>query len=195
MQPKKVAIKHTRRLYDGFFKVDQATLQFERFDGSMSPDVTRYNFNRGDSVCVLLHNPQADTLILINQFRYPAYINDGPGWLLELPAGSVSPGEAPDHTARRELIEEVGYQVEELEPVITIYPSPGGTSERIYIYYARISRRDRKTPGGGLSTEHEDIQTVEIPIKEAFEMLREGRLMDAKTIVALQWLALRSHSG
>ena len=135
----------------GFISLKEATLRYERFDGQMSEPVTRLYFDRGDSVAALLHDPSADTLTLVEQFRYPAYVT-GHGWLLELPAGVVERehGESEEETMRREIMEETGYEVASLEPITTCYPSPGGSSERIFLYYAQISEAARRGAGGGV---------------------------------------------
>ena len=185
----KVRILKENREYDGFFKIDKAVLQYEKFSGDMSEEITRLNFDRGDSVAVLLYDEKKDSVILVKQFRYPAYVNDGPGWILEVVAGTVEKEEDVVSVARAELLEEAGYEVDSLEPVSRFYVSPGGTSERIYLYLGFVHRK--VGPGGGLISEHEDIQVVEIPLGEAMEMIKTGEICDAKTIIALQWLKLR----
>ncbi len=174
-----------------FFSLKEATLRYERFDGQMSEPVTRLYFDRGDSVAALLHDPAADTLTLVEQFRYPAYVT-GHGWLLELPAGVVErdSGESEEETMRREIMEETGYVVASLEPITTCYPSPGGSSERIFLYYAQISEDVRHGPGGGVDA-GEDTRVVTLPVEEALRRLDDGEIVDAKTIIALQWLAGR----
>lgn len=175
----------------GFISLKEATLRYERFDGQMSEPVTRLYFDRGDSVAALLHDPSADTLTLVEQFRYPAYVT-GHGWLLELPAGVVERehGESEEETMRREIMEETGYEVASLEPITTCYPSPGGSSERIFLYYAQISEAARRGAGGGVD-QGEDTRVVTMPVEEALRRLDAGEIVDAKTIIALQWLARR----
>ena len=184
-----VRIIEESREYDGFFKIDKAVLQYEKFNGEMSQEITRLNFNRGDSVAVLLYDRKKDSVILVKQFRYPAYVNDGPGWVLEVVAGVITEGQEAVSVARAELLEEAGYQVGNLELISRFYVSPGGTSERIYLY---LGLADRKIDsGGGLISEHEDIQVVEIPLGRAVKMIGTGEICDAKTIIALQWLKMR----
>jgi nudix-type nucleoside diphosphatase (YffH/AdpP family) len=193
----RVRILKESREYDGFFKIDKAVLQYERFDGEMSEEITRLNFNRGDSAAVLLYDEKKDSVILVKQFRYPAYVNDGPGWILEVVAGAVERGRDAVSVARAELLEEAGYHVGDLEPISRFYVSPGGTSERIYLYLGHAHRKI--SSGGGLISEHEDIQVLEIPLDEAMEMVEAGEICDAKTMIALQWLKLhrtrKTHHG
>ena len=185
----KVKVLRESREYDGFFKVDKAVFQHEKFDGTMSEPVTRLNFNRGDAVAVLLYDEEKDSVVLVRQFRYPAYVNDGPGWLLEIVAGVIEEGCDAVSTARRELIEEAGYNADNLELIGRFYLSPGGCSERIYLYLGTSLSRDGS--GGGLDSEHEDIQVVEMPLAEAMKMIGTGEICDAKTVIALQWLQLK----
>ena len=183
-----------RREYDGFFKVDRAVLRYERFDGTMSAPLTRLNFNRGDSVAVLLYNPAEGAVILMEQFRYPAYVNEGPGWLLEIVAGMREEGRSVLAVAQSELLEEAGYTVETLTPLLTFYPSPGGSSERIHLYLGLVKPESRAGAGGGAKGEGEDIRVVKIPFSEAMKMVESGQICDGKTIIALQWLALHNYS-
>ncbi len=121
---KKVDVQQKQWVYDDFFKVEEAFLRFEKFNGQMSETVRRLNFDRGDAVAVLLFNRQRQKLVLVNQFRYPTYESGG-GWTTEVVAGILEKGEQPEDTVRREVEEEVGYQVLELEAISTFYLSPG----------------------------------------------------------------------
>jgi ADP-ribose pyrophosphatase len=192
----KVKIVKENREYDGFFKIDKAVLQYEKFNGNMSQEITRLNFERGDSVAILLYDEEKDSVVLINQFRYPAYVNEGPGWILEIVAGIMEDGQDAVSIARKELLEEAGYEVGDLKFISKFYVSPGGTSERIHLYLGLAHRKVGS--GGGLTSEHEDIQVMEISLDEAMRMVETGEICDAKTIIALQWLKLRKieeHGG
>lgn len=183
------------------FRVTRATLQYRRFDGRMSKPVTRINFERGDSVGVLLYDPHDDAVILVRQFRYPVYAALGPheregdgargAWLLEIVAGVVDEGRTAKEVAHKELLEEAGYEVEDdLQYITTFYPSPGGTSERVYLFLGEVDHDQRIGKGGGVVAEGEDTQVVVLPFHEAMDMVADGRIRDAKTIIALQHLAL-----
>ncbi|MEL6867117.1 MAG: NUDIX hydrolase [Bacteroidota bacterium] len=187
---KKVDIKDSHRVFDDFFKIEEANLQFERFDGKMSDTVRRLNFERGDSVAALVLDRHRKEFIFTSQFRYPTY-KKGPGWILEIVAGMVEKGESPENTIRREILEEIGYEVEQIEYISTFYLSPGGSSERILLYYAEVSDEQfQEGEGGGLEDEHEDIQVKRIPIEEVQQLLQSDQLQDAKSLIALQWWAL-----
>jgi nudix-type nucleoside diphosphatase (YffH/AdpP family) len=187
---RRVEVLEQGRDYDGFFKIERVRLRFERFDGRLSEPVTRQVVERGDSVCVLLYDPTGDAVLLIQQLRYPAYVRNGPGWLWEIVAGMQDKGRDRVTVAHAELMEEAGYRVEHLAPIAQFYPSPGGLSERMYLYLGYISPADRVTPGGGLPSEAEDICVALFPLSDALSMVESGEICDAKTIIALQWLAL-----
>ena len=187
----KVKILHTERLFDGFFKLDRAFLRHETPTGEMSPELMRLNLERGDGAAVLLVNRDRQTVVLTRQFRYAAWLRSDGGWMLEIPAGMVHKGKTPAEVARSELLEEVGYRPARLKKLMTFYSTPGTTTERTHLFYGEVDNRHKIAAGGGLDVEHEFIEVVELPIVRAIRMLRRGELLDAKTIVAFQWLASR----
>ncbi len=184
---KKVIIYEKSRVFDGFFKIDQALLSYERFDGEMSESVCRLNFERGDAVAAIIYHRETENVVLVNQFKYPTY-ERGPGWITETVAGILEENEIPEDAMRREILEEVGYEVESLKHISTFYVSPGGSSERIYLYMAEVSNTGKVADGGGLDEESEDIALVEIPVSELRNALASGEIQDAKTIIGIMWL-------
>ena len=184
---KRVEIQGRRRLLDGFFKVDEVEVAFERFDGTMAGPVRRLIAERGDSAAAVVFDPSAGLLLFAEQFRFPT-VEKGPGWLLELIAGSVDDGETPDAAIRREMEEELGYRAGHVEPIATFYVSPGGTSERVWLYYVETTDEGRIAGGGGVANEGEDISVVAMTPEAARAALLAGRIADAKTIIGLQWL-------
>lgn len=169
------------------FRIDEVHLKHETYDQGMTEEIVRLNLDRGDSVAAVVHDPQQDTLIFTEQFRYPTY-DKGPGWILELPAGMLRKDESPEETMSRELEEEIGYRVGKLTHISTFYVSPGGTSERIFLYYAPVSPINRVSAGGGVISEGEDIRVVEVKTADAMKLFASGEIADAKTIIGLQWL-------
>lgn len=189
--PKRVEILHEEEVFKrAIFRIDQATLRHERYDGSMSDDIVRLKLNRGDSVAALMHNQADDTIILTEQFRYPTY-SKGQPWLVEIPAGMIDGDEKPEDAMRREIFEEIGYDVAGLKHISTFYLSPGGTSERIFLFYATITPKDQVGAGGGLPQEGEDVRFFMMKVNEALRKVESGELNDAKTIIGLQWLQLQ----
>lgn len=176
--------------YKDFFKILRACVQYEKFDGTMSEEVERLVFERGNSVGVVLYDARQDTVLLTKQFRYPAYIHNGPGWLIEIVAGVQDKGRDAIAVAHSELIEELGYKIDHLQLLCRFYLSPGGSSEQMYLYLGYLQHAKRVSRGGGAASEHEDIQLFEIPLSRALTMIQDGEIRDAKTIIALQQLSL-----
>jgi ADP-ribose pyrophosphatase len=192
----RVVVSGHRRLLDDFFKVDEFDVSHRQFDGAMSAVQKRLVFERGDAVAVLLFNVDRKSVLLVEQFRLPALIGrrrDHPStddaWLLEAVAGTIDHGETPEVAAAREAFEETGYRVEALEPVGHFFASPGGTSERIFLYFAQVADADRVGAGGGLGDE--DVHVVEMPVEDLFARLAQGLLEDPKLIIAAYWLRER----
>jgi len=188
---KKVSIEQKRYILEDIFKVEEAHLRHEKFNGEMSGVVRRISLERGDSVAVIIFNLTTDRIILVSQFRYPSYKN-GHGWLTEVIAGIIDPGEKPEESAKREVQEETGLSISKLEHISTFFPSPGGSSERIHLFYSEVSGENAKYKGtGGLVSEGEDIKAVELTLEDALGKVKSGEIMDAKTIIGIYWLENR----
>jgi len=185
-----VQVHEKKRVFDQFFKVDQVRLQYERFDGDMTPVVTRLCFERGDSVAAVIFDADSNEVLLVNQFKYPAF-EKGPGWITELIAGMIDNGETPEAAMRRELFEETGFRAQRLEHISTFYVSPGGSSERIILFFAEVRDADHVNSGGGLRSEGEDIKLIRIPLRDVEHQLSNNQIADAKTIIGLMWLQKR----
>ena len=188
---KKVEIESRRLLLDDLFKVEEVFLRFEKFDGTMSGVVRRLNLERGNAVAMLVYNLDTRKLLLINQFRYPAYQN-GHGWMIETIAGMIDEGESPEEAVQREAMEETGLDVKNVEFIASFYPSPGGCSEQIHLFYVEISGESaRYKKVGGLASENESILTLELSLEEALAKVRSGEIRDGKTIMGIFWLESR----
>ena len=187
----KVTIEIKRLVHDGFLSLETALIKFQKIDGTMSEPVVRENCWRADSAAALVYDLNEKKVILVRQFRYPVFtVEPEEAWLLELPAGSITEGEDPKDAVMRELLEEVHIDVrrEDVRFVGKCFSSPGGTSERIYIYAVECDLSDYDKKIGGVAEEHEDIQILLMPFRQVYEELSNEKIMDAKTILALQWL-------
>lgn len=191
----KYDIESSRRILDDIFQVDESYVRFERFDGSIAGPVRCLRFVRDDSVAAILFHRRLKRVILVQQFRYPT-CEAGWAWTIEAVAGSLDLEETPEAGIRREIEEETGYRVEATTPIATFFVSPGGSTERVFLFYAEIDGPDRVPIGGGLTTEDEDIRILSVSLDEARQLLVDGKVADAKTIIALQWLlASRTATG
>ena len=191
---RKVVIEKRELILDDYFKVEEVYVSHQKFDGTMSLTFRRLNLKRGDAVAVVLFDRIRQRVILIRQFRYPTYTR-GMGWMTEAVAGLVDEGETPEEAARREILEEAGYEIDTLQPISTFYVSPGVMSERLFLYYAEIRGDGPVAKGGGLAEENEDIQVLELTLAETFRQLECGEIADAKTIIGLMWLKERVARG
>lgn len=187
---KQVVVSDRRRLFDGFFKVDELTVTVEADDGRPGRPLRRLVFERGDSVAATVWHRESGDLLFTEQLRVPALAKAG-GWLVEVMAGIIDDGESPEQALRRELEEELGYRAETLVPVASFFTSPGGSSERIWLFHAEVADAGRVSAGGGLASESEDIRIVRMSVADAAAGLQAGRWNDAKTIIGLQWLMAR----
>lgn len=188
---KKVLINNQQIVFNDFFKLEDALVSFEKFNGEMSEPARRLSLERGDSVAVLVFNQTTQKLILINQFRYPTYKN-GDGWIIETIAGMIDKEESAEAAAKREVEEEVGLNINSMEFISTFYLSPGGSSERIHLYFSEVSGEDANYKGfGGMITEGEDIKVEEMSLNEALHGIKSGKIVDAKTILGIYWLKNR----
>lgn len=181
-------------LFDEFFEVKRGLLQFERFDGTMSPEVIRYSFSKWDAVAVLVYHTERDAYILVKQMRYPPTHHGIDPWLTEIVAGGISPGEDEEAAGIREVVEEIGYRPRSMQRIMRFYVSPGIMSERITLFYAEVNEALKLHNGGGLLQEDEDIQLVWVPKSKAMEWLSQQAIGDAKTTIALLWHNLQSLS-
>ncbi len=190
---KKVEIIEEKTVRDGFFKVIKARLRYENFNGSWVEPSPLEKIERGDLVAALIWNKDTRKVVLVEQFRYPTYEPEkhGTGWITEVAAGVIEKGEEPQETVKRELIEEIGYKVETLEHIGDFYVSPGGSTEKIFLYYAEVRSVDKIAQGGGVEQENEDIRILEYSWEEILSMLNNGEFNDAKTVIALMWLKSR----
>lgn len=177
------------RAYDGFFKIDCYRFSHRLFKGGWSAELERELFVRGDATCVLPYDADTDQVVLLEQFRVGALGHDQSPWLLELVAGINDEGETPETVARREGAEEAGIALGELKPICQYLVSPGGTNEKIHLYCGQV---DASTAHGvhGLDHEGEDIKVHVVSASQAFEYVSSGKINNAASIIALQWLQL-----
>jgi len=184
-----VVVRDVELTSRGWHVLRRTTFDYRRRDGRWST-LQRETYDRGDGATILLHDDARSTVLLTRQFRFPAYVNDHPdGMLLETAAGLLD-GDDPEAAIRREVAEELGVAVGPVAHVFTAYMSPGSVTERVHFYAAPYTQRDRTGPGGGVADEGEDIEVVELRLDDALAMIGDGRIVDGKTIMLLQWWAL-----
>ena len=139
----------------------------------------------------MLYNLKKSTVILTKQFRMPIYENNiEEGMSIEVCAGALDQNENPETCIIREVEEEVGYKIQEANEVIQAYMSPGALTEKLYLFTAEISEDMKIGSGGGLESEKEDIEVMEVKFSTALAMVKNKQIIDAKTIMLLQYAEL-----
>ncbi len=190
MTERKIEILEKVSAFQGYFRIDRYRLRHSLHAGGMSAEITREVFERGHAVGVLPFDPVRDEVVLIEQFRIGAHAAGDDPWLTEIVAGIIDEGESMEDVALRETEEEAGLRPEALLPMVSYLVSPGGASEKVDLYLARV---DASGAGGihGLDHEHEDIRVFTLPFAEAAALVDAGRINNAMTLIALQWLMRR----
>lgn len=184
-----VVVRDVELTSQGWHVLRRTTLDYRRRDGRWESQ-QRETYDRGNGAVVLPYDVARGCVLLTRQFRYPAYVNGHPdGMLVEAAAGLLD-ADDPDTAIRRESAEELGVTLGELTHVLDAYMSPGSVTERLHHYAAPYTPADRTGAGGGLEEDGEDIEVLEVPFAEALAMARDGRIVDGKTILLLQWAAL-----
>ncbi|HDX8745875.1 TPA: NUDIX domain-containing protein [Klebsiella michiganensis] len=183
-------VRHIREtlLSDNWYTLKKYTFELLRRDGRWQ-EQSREAYDRGNGAVILLYNREKETVVLVRQFRFPVWINGHDGFLIEAAAGLLD-NASPEARIVAEAEEETGFRVTRIERVFTAYMSPGSVTEKLYFFIAEYSADDRRSDGGGLATEGEDIEVLEWPLEKALQAIREGEIVDAKTIMLLQHLAL-----
>jgi nudix-type nucleoside diphosphatase (YffH/AdpP family) len=192
-ESRKAVIHKTTRLFNDFFQVDEVMVSHQRADGTMSPDERRLIFERGDAVAIMLYNPDSKSVIIVNQFKVSSLVarrRDDPnivdGWVTEATAGMIDKGETPEKAIIRETLEETGYRIVSPRLISKFFSSPGGTSERIFLYFAEVRDSDKVGGGGGLP--NEDVTVMRMPAHELFDQLDKGSIEDPKLAIGAYWL-------
>ena len=173
---------------DQWATLKKVHFDYQNEDGTWD-QVRREVYDRGDGACALLYNVERQTVLLIKQFRLPAYLNEDSGFLIEACAGMIE-DETPEQTIIREIEEEIGYGIDTITKVGDVFMTPGTSTERIHMFLASYEEGQKVSDGGGLVTEHEDITVVEYAFAKALKALKNGEIRDAKTVILLQHLAL-----
>ena len=167
-------ITQRQRVFDGHFKVNQLTLQ-----DAAGPALQREQFAPGHAVAALVFDTSKQHYLLTRQFRVGAEQE-----LIEIAAGMIDKDESPETAVRREIHEELGYEIDQLTRIVHLWPSPGTSAETIVVYYAEVSRQTG--PGGGLAEEDEQLEVLTFSREELLSQV----FQDAKTMLAVQWAQL-----
>ncbi|KRV51125.1 GDP-mannose pyrophosphatase [Wenjunlia vitaminophila] len=184
-----VRIRDVELTSQGWHVLRRTTFDYRRRDGRWET-LQRETYDRGNGAVVLPYDTERGCVLLIRQFRYPAYVNGHPdGMLIEAAAGLLD-ADDPHTAIRREGAEELGILLGPLTHVLDAYMSPGSVTERLHFFAAPYTPADRVDAGGGVEEEGEDIEVLELDFDEALAMTLDGRITDGKTLLLLHWAAL-----
>ena len=194
--PRDVEIKARDIKYQGFFRIDQYQLKHRLFNGNWSDFFSREIFERGDAVVLIPFDSKSQQVMLIQQFRAGAVRTEDNPWCIEFIAGMFGENESPIEVAIREAQEEAELDIkhEDITHVMNYLSSPGGTSEKLYMYLADIDLTNIKSGTvAGLDHENEDIKSYKVSLDVALQWLADGKINNASTIIGLQWLAMNAN--
>lgn len=184
----RVRIVETTVLSNDWYVLKKITFDFLRRDGRWQRQ-SRETYDRGNGATILLHNPATGNIVLTRQFRMPAFVNGHDGMLIEAAAGLLDSA-TPEERIRAEAEEETGYRVRNIRKVFEAFMSPGSVTEKLHFYVGEYDASMRVSEGGGLEQEGEDVEVLEMPLRTALEHVERGHIVDGKTIMLLQHLAL-----
>ncbi|PWG06313.1 NUDIX domain-containing protein [Polaribacter aquimarinus] len=171
-------------------KLEQVSFDFV-FKNGKTERLTHEVYGKNDGVAVLLYNPSTKNVILSKQFRIPMYVAGVKnGFSIEVVGGAIDPSESPETSVIRETKEEVGYNINQLQKVATIFLSPGLMKEQVHLYVAAYKDEDKIEKGGGLASESEEIEVLETNFLDALQMIENEEIIDARTIMLLQYLQI-----
>ena len=189
----RVRVVESQVLSDDWYLLKKTIFDFRRANGQWQRQ-QRETYDRGNGAVILLYQPSSCQVVLVRQFRFPAYVNGHDGMLIEAPAGLLDEA-TPEQRIRAEVEEETGYRVGEVRKVFEAFMSPGSVTEKLYFFVAEYDTGAKISSGGGIESEGEDIEVLELPFKEALEMVDRGDIVDANTIMLLQYAQLNLFAG
>ncbi len=178
-------------LSEQWYTLNRYTYDYQKEDGSWETQ-QREAYDRGNGAAILLYNPDKKTVILTRQFRMPTYVNlNKTGMMIEVCAG-VLDDQDPESCIKKEVLEETGFRVKDVQKVFEAYMSPGAVTEILHFFIAVYNDSMKIGKGGGVADETENIEVLEIPMAEAMQMIHQGMIKDAKTIMLLQYAAIQN---
>jgi nudix-type nucleoside diphosphatase (YffH/AdpP family) len=184
-----VRIRERKPLTENWFKLERVSFDLRRADGSQQT-LAREVYHNGPGAAVLPIDRARGMVLLVRQLRIAAYVNGDDPFLIELCAGMVDTGDEPGETVRKEAHQELGYRLRNTAKVFDLYMSPGASAERLHLFVAEYDPGDHVGRGGGVRSEGEEIEVLELPLGKAWEMITTRQIVDAKTVLLLQHVRL-----
>ncbi len=181
-----ITIQKTELLSDNWYFLNKVTFDYKMEDQDSETQV-REVYDRGNGAVILLYNSTKKTVVLTRQFRLPTFLNGNTsGMVIEACAGLLDT-ENPEECIIRETEEETGYRLSSVKKVFQSYMSPGSVTEILHFFIGEYQSDMKVSEGGGLAEEHENIEVLEYSFNDAYQMIASGEIIDAKTIMLLQY--------
>lgn len=181
----RVRIQQVEVLSDNWYVLRKTTFDFQGRDGTWR-NLSRETYDRGNGATILLYSKLKQTVVLTRQFRFPAFVNEHDGMLIETCAGLLDRDD-PHTCIRKETEEETGYRIKDVRKIFEAFMSPGSVTERLYFFVGEYFDEDKLSEGGGLEAEGEEVEVLEMSLDEALAMIETGEINDGKTIMLLQY--------
>ena len=182
-------VTNKKNLYDGFFKMNEVSLKYKKYDGSWSNEIKRELFSGAQVSAVLPYDPIKKEIVLIQQFRPGTISRNTNNYLKEIVAGIIDPSESPEIAAKRECLEETGYKIKKLTSIQGYYPAPGSSESFYHLFLGEVDSKNEKKIMG-LDTENEDILVESYNISQVKKMMQNGELINGLSLIAIQWFFL-----
>lgn len=186
----RVRIVDSTVLSDDWYLLKKTTFDFLRSDGTWQRQ-SRETYDRGNGATILLFNRAKRSVVLTRQFRFPVFVNGHDGMLVEAAAGLLE-NASPEDRIRAEAEEETGYRVQNVHKIFEAFMSPGSVTEKLHFFLGEYDSDSKVSHGGGLEAEGEDLEVLELSLEDALQAVRRGDIVDAKTIMLLQYVALNN---
>lgn len=182
----RVTIERVEPLSHNWARLDRYIIRYRRSDGRVDR-LIREVHDHGHGAAVLPYDAARRTVLLVRQFRLPAYLSGTDGHIIEACAGLLD-GDDPAECARREAEEELGFRLHSLRQMTSVFSTPGAVTERLTLFLADYGAGDKIGAGGGHPHEGEDIEILELPFDEARRLAADGGIIDAKTVMLILFL-------
>ena len=191
MKNPRIKILKTELLSDSWYVLNKITLDYQKNDNSWETQI-REVYDRGNGAVILLYNSNKKTVVLTKQFRLPTFLNGNEtGIMIEACAGLLDK-DNPEECIIRETEEETGYRLSKVKKVFETYMSPGSVTEILYFFIGEYTAAMKVSDGGGIATEHENIDVLEFSFEKAYNMIASGEIKDAKTVMLLQYAKINN---
>ena len=188
MSPK-FKILDKKNIHDGFFKMNEVTLKYKKYNGDWSNEIKRELFGGAQVSAVLPYDPVNKKIVLIQQFRPGTISKDNQNYLDEIVAGIIDPGESPEDTAKRECLEETGCEVSNLKSIQGYFPAPGSSESFYNLFLGKVIAPSKEIIRG-LENENEDILVKSYSFDEIKTKMKKKEILNGLTLIALQWFFL-----